>query len=130
IASCDSGPPGALSLYQRHVFGVSSKARSFEKLASMKARRPNSPAAMASPILRIPAISRALWPTVTVLPTLRHLARHWQVLLVGYRKDHALNFRIAENRLHTCRRWNPEFLLKSCSFLFRTAVAGNNLKEL
>ena len=44
MASCESGPPGALSLYQRQVLGVSSSARSLEKLASMKATRPSSPA--------------------------------------------------------------------------------------
>ena len=38
IASCDKGPPGALALYQRQVFGVSSSARSFEKFASMQQR--------------------------------------------------------------------------------------------
>ena len=40
-----------------------------EKFASRKATRPSSPASIAARIMRIPAISRAQWPTVIVTPS-------------------------------------------------------------
>ena len=63
-----AGRPGRGSCTSARSSGVSSSARSLEKFASMKATRPSSPASIASRILRMPAISRALWPTVTVTP--------------------------------------------------------------
>ena len=40
----------------------------------MKATRPSSPASIAARMRRMPAISRALWPTVTLMPWVRSSA--------------------------------------------------------
>src|ERR1700751_1422962 len=144
MASCESGPPGARFLYQRQILGVSSSARSLEKLASMKATRPRSPRSMASRIFRMPPMRRALWPTVTVIPyffsraatskpSSRVLAMGFcdgggnrQVLFVGNGEDSARDLTIRKHGLQIRYRLDASGLLERGALFLRTAECGDD----
>ena len=138
MANCDSGPPGARSLYQRQVFGVSSSARSLEKFASMKPTRPSSPArsprgyrgcrhqpravadrdAHAEGLLQRLDFEAFLQRAgdglfgVDVFAGLRDFARERQMLLVRHREDDAFDRGIAEQGREIGRTANSEVALK------------------
>jgi hypothetical protein len=105
-------------------------------------------------MMRMPAISRALWPTVTLtpylsssaaifspsdsvfaigfsvytcLPALGDLFRERQVLLIRNSENHTLNCGIGEQRLHIGRCTDTGLLCKRTAFFLRTAIAGDDL---
>ena len=120
----------------------------------MKPTRPSSPASIAARMARMPAIRRALWPTVTliavgalqrldlqplleragdrllgvdVLAGLRDLARNRQVLLVRHREDDALDRRVGQHGGEVGHDRDAEFLRKGRALLLGAAVAGDDL---
>src|ERR1700719_2904115 len=120
MANCESGPPGARALYQRQVDGVSSSARSLEKFASMNATRPSSPASIASRIVLMPPISRALWPTVTVTS--------WRRSSASISRPSSSVLGIGQCGLEVGRGRHARLLRKRRALLLGAAVAGDDRK--